>query len=343
MDLSGRNLWQVGAGDTERSYADVCLRHGVMLIGPGRLGRYTEEAYAPLGDIRHSIRRFCLEARRGDVVLLRLGTGRVVAVGEIADDGADWHEAFCDVDGWDLRHIRRVRWYPNSAADFPAKTLGGQVRSFAAVNVAAVRTWVERLAVSNAFSSALPALPAAGAPLGRSELGRRLFIEGLPSERVDRVLTTLASLDRIASWYTNEIKRPEGRPSEHETVAYLVMPLLFALGWSQQTAAIEWRSIDVALFDAMPASDATLACVVEAKLLTRSVFLPVGQARDYAARAGRDRCTRLIVTDGIRYTIHLKRDGQFALAAYLNLLDMRDSYPALVCAGAVDAVLLMAR
>jgi hypothetical protein len=136
-------------------------------------------------------------------------------------------------------------------------------------------------------------------------------------------MQTFASLDRVASWYKNEMKRPEGRPSEHETVAYLVMPLLFALGWSQQTAAIEWRQIDVALFEEMPTNDSTLSCVVEAKLLGRSVFSPFGQARNYALQPGRERCRRLIVTDGIRYTLHEKVGEHFELCAYLNILDMR--------------------
>jgi hypothetical protein len=156
-------------------------------------------------------------------------------------------------------------------------------------------------------------------------------------------MQTVASLDRVAAWYKNEHKRPEGRPSEHETVAYLVMPLLFSLGWSVQTAAIEWRRIDVALFEEMPTSDATLSCVVEVKLLGRSVFAPFGQARDYALAAGRERCQRLVVTDGIRYALHRKQAGDFKLAAYFNLLDMRASYPFLDCGGAVEAVLGMAR
>jgi len=111
---------------------------------------------------------------------------------------------------------------------------------------------------------------------------------------------------------------------------------------SQQTAAIEWRSIDVALFGAMPANDSNLRCVVEAKLLGRSVFSAVGQARDYALRPGREECRKLIVTDGIRYTVHARSGDDFRLTAYMNVLDLREHYPLHRCAGAVDALLLMA-
>jgi hypothetical protein len=344
MNLTGRSLWQVGAGDGERSYGKICTDFDAMIVGPGSPGPYEEARYSDHGDIRNSLRRFCTQARRDDVVILRLGTGDVLAVGEIADDNAEWLESFADVDGWDLQHVRRVRWFPDTARAFPALTLGGRVRTFAAVKVPSVRSWVENLEIpESARSRDLAPLPSAGKILDSAELGKQLFVEGLPSEYVDKLMATFASLQRVASWYRNETKRPEGRPSEKETVCYLVIPLLLSLGWSQQTAAVEWNRVDVALFRGMPPRDSTLACVVEAKLLGRSVFSPLGQAREYALRPGRDGCDRLLVTDGIRYALHRRVSDSFSLEAYLNILEMRDSYPILGCAGAVQAVLGMAR
>jgi hypothetical protein len=344
MDLTGKTLWQVGAGDTERSYGDICIKLDVMIAGPGEPGPYEEAGYAHVPRIRNSLRRFCREARPGDIVLLRLGTGDVLAVGEIANDTAEWLEAFADVDGWDLQHVRRVRWFAGSAKTFPPRTLGGQVRTFAAVNVEPVRAWVESLAIREADRNReLAQLPTAGDSLDATELGRRLFIEGLPSEHVDKLMATFASLQRVASWYWNETKRPEGRPSEQETVCYLVIPLLLSLGWSRQTAAVQWNYVDVALFRGMPPTDATLARVVEAKLLGRSVFSPLGQAREYALRPGREGCDGLVVTDGIRYALHRRSGDNFSLEAYLNILNMRDGYPIFGCGGAVHAVLGMAR
>jgi len=269
----------------------------------------------------------------------------VLGIGEIADDAAEWLDAFSDVDGWDLQHVRRVRWLPNTANTFPPRTLGGQVRTFATVNVESVRAWVEGLEITeeHRLRDLRPLPAAAGTPLDAAELGRRLFIEGLPSEHVDKLMATFSSLQRVAAWYSNEMKRPEGRPSEQETICYLVVPLLLSLGWSQQTAAVQWNYVDVALFRGMPPTDASLACVVEAKFLGRSVFSPFGQAREYALRPGREGCDRLIVTDGIRYALHRRSADGFDLKAYLNILSMRDCYPVLGCGGAVDAVLGMAR
>lgn len=346
MDLKDRRLWQIGAGDTERDYGDLCLRFDVAMLGPGELGPFPEHAdqYQEYGGIADSIRRFYEVAAKGDLVLLRLGTSEVLALGEFVDELPEWRAEFGDIDGWRLQHVRRVRWYPDTSRSFPSRTLGGQVQTFAQVHVPKVKDWVTSLTISESDRSrSLTSIPHRPESIGRSDLGRRLFIEGLPSERVDDLMSTFSRLDRVATWYKNETKRPKGRPSEQETVAYLVLPLLFSLGWSQQTAAVEWNKIDVALFEKMPSNNDNLSCVVEAKLLDRSVFSPVGQARSYALGDGRTGCNRLIVTDGIRYTYFQRSGEEFELVAYLNLLDMYEEYPLFQCAGAVEAILGMAK
>jgi hypothetical protein len=45
MDTNHRRVWQVGAGDTDRNYKDVRLKHNVMIVDPGSSGPFTEELY----------------------------------------------------------------------------------------------------------------------------------------------------------------------------------------------------------------------------------------------------------------------------------------------------------
>jgi predicted Mrr-cat superfamily restriction endonuclease len=45
----------------------------------------------------------------GDLVVLRVGTAKVAAVGQVVGN-YEWHDGFGDVDGWNLQHVRRVRW-----------------------------------------------------------------------------------------------------------------------------------------------------------------------------------------------------------------------------------------
>lgn len=344
MDIKNQTLWQVGTGDTERSYGELFIKYDVMAIGPGDPGPFDDNKYQRLGNTKNSINRFYSEAKRNDVVLSRLGTDQILAVGIIADDKPEWVEEFGDIDGWDLQHVRRVRWLPNTAEKFPPRTLGRQVDKFARVNVSAIREWVRKLNISEElWDRHLLELPEGSISINDVELGHELFLEGLPTEYIDKLTSTLESIRRVAIWYWNEKKRPIGRPSERETITYLVIPLLFALGWSHQTAAIEWNNVDIALFGRMPPEDATLACVIEGKVLGKSVFSPVGQARNYATSQDRDYCKRLIVTDGIRYSYFSKQISDFELSAYLNILRMRKKYPLYNCKGAVEAIIGMAK
>lgn len=206
--LTVRALWQVRAGDIERKHDDVCLKWDVMMAGPGWPGECSEERPAQCGDMRNSVRRFCQGAKNGDPVLLRVGSGQVIAVVIGAGDRPQLLDAFSHIDGWELQHVRRVRWLSGTARQFPSKTLGGQVRTFTGVNISDVRAWV----ATNEFEASTPeraltAMPNAEQRLERSDLGRPRFVAGLPSERLGRLMDTICSLDRVASWYSNKLNR----------------------------------------------------------------------------------------------------------------------------------------
>lgn len=145
-------------------------------------------------------------------------------------------------------------------------------------------------------------------------------------------------LVRIARWYQRT-----GSPSEAETTAYLVVPLLRALRWTPQKMAIGWSGVDLALFSALPRRDENLAAGVEVKQKDRSCLAARSRAQSCAEQPGRGSCTRLIVTDGLRYVVYFRKDGTFGDKpdAYLNLNRMRDAYPVLGCRGAKDAFLYM--
>ncbi len=74
------NVWQVSGGPANRTYADVFLKYGVALIGPGDAGPWqpdrTDEAFD--GGF---VRRFAQEVQSGDIFLLRLGLSTIQAVG----------------------------------------------------------------------------------------------------------------------------------------------------------------------------------------------------------------------------------------------------------------------
>jgi len=164
-----------------------------------------------------------------------------------------------------------------------------------------------------------------------------LYDKGISSNSIENLLKEIDELIRIAKWYKKFSKY--GKPSEFETISYLVIPLLRALGWTPQKMAVEWNKVDVALFNKLPRNDSNLSVVVEAKKIDNSCLSAISQAEHYAK--GKTNCDRLIVTDGLRYGIYFKEEKIFSLKAYMNLTYLRKNYPIYECSGAEDALLFM--
>ncbi len=345
MNLSGKTIWQQAAGNTDRNHSDLCLLWDVILNGQGYAGQWPdcEKTLRIDGCASRKItdlRRFTEEMKDGDLVVLRTGTSTVLGVGQIVGP-YEWHDQFGDIDGWDLQHVRRVRWIwkgrsnPKTFETYALK----QGDTTQILNRGPVTDWLESLPVSDdALVRPVVDLPTQGMPrdIGVTEISEFLFDHGVASTSINTLLNEIGELTRIAKWYQRAHS-----PSEHETVAYLVVPLLRALGWTPQRMAVEWNHVDVALFEQLPRGDETLRVVVEAKKMDNSCLSAISQAMSYAN--GRTACNRLIVTDGLRYGVYTRSQNEpFLLYAYLNLSRLRHDYPIYQCKGAEDALLAMA-
>lgn len=346
MDIGGKTIWQVAAGDTDRDYAKLCLKWDVILNGPGSEGAWPECQQALKNDWELSarkitdLRRFAEEIKREDYVVLRKGTTDVHGFGVVVGD-YEWNEEFGDIDGWDLEHVRRVKWLwsdNGTPMSFPTYTLklGNTVQL---LDSQPVMDWISGLLIEQqTIDRPLVSLPIPSRDIEWNKVSEYLFDKGVASNAIENLTREIDELIRISKWYQRT-----GRPSESETVAYLVIPLLRALGWTPQKMAVEWRSVDVALFNILPRYDKNLSVVVEAKQKDRSCLNAKSQAQSYAEQDGRSSCSRLIVTDGVRYGVYFKKDGVFSSQpqAYLNFTRMRESYPLLSCKGTKEAFLFM--
>ncbi len=351
MNVENREVWQIAAGDTDRSYWELCLRWGVVLFGPGYAGVWPDCAVRLRDDGETArkidlIRKYHEDIQTGDLVVLRLGTRYVCGVGRV-EGPVEWLDDFGDIDGWDIQLVRRVRWLwkPDNGKpkEFGVHALkwGGTVQKLA--RSGAVFEWLLETEEQDWGVPELPPSCVPGEPvpsLTLTEIAEYLFDKGTAAGAINDLTDNMLALSQIASWY----KRTK-RPSESETVTYLVVPLLRALGWTPQRMAVEWRKIDVALFDHLPREDESLSAVVEVKPLGSSCLSAKSQGAGYAQEPGRDDCRRLVVTDGIRYGVYAADDdGGFAEVptAYMNLTRLVRSYPALECQGAPEALSLLA-
>jgi len=338
--VSEETIWQHAAGDKNRNYADICLKWGVILNGPGYAGPLPGCKDRLLRDGWTSkkvtdLLRFSEEMKEGDFVVLRLGTTDILGVGVIVGD-YQWLEEFSDIDGWNLHHVRRVRWFwkglesPKTFDTYTLK-LGDTTQR---LDSPEVKKWIESLA-KNKADGALATLPKSDKQNVEFEgISEYLFDKGVSSNSIEMLIREIDELIRIAKWYSKYEK-----PSESETVTYLVVPLLRALGWTPQKMAVEWHNVDVALFSQLPRVDNNLSIVVEAKKKGDSCLSAKSQAQSYAK--GKVNCERLIVSDGLRYGVYLKEGDEFILYAYFNLTALKNDYPIYGCHGVKEALQAM--
>ena len=350
MDIREKTIWQQAAGDTYCNLVDLCLKWDVILNGPGSYGswpecegslREGEESERKITDLR----RFCEQMNDGDIVVLRLGTSSIYGIGQIIGE-YEWCDSFNDVDGWDIGHVRRICWlwkYKERPKEFDTYTLklGDTTQR---LDAPAVESWLESLEIPDAECERTPIeLPktSSRANISIDTISEYLFDSGVASNSIANLLDQMGELVRIANWY----KRSRAIPSERETIGYLVVPLLRALGWTPQKMAIEWNRIDVALFSYLPRTEESLCAVVEAKQIRSACLSALSQAKYYAEKY--KNCRHIILTNGLRYGVFVKSDRDspekqnIVLHAYMNLTRLRDEYPIYECRGAKDALLAM--
>ena len=290
---------------------EVFLDHGVALIGPGHDGPWQPGRTGI--DAGEFVRRFAEDLRSGDLLLLRTALDQVAAVGLVASE-YEFLEPFDDVNGWNLRHGRRVRWcrLPEPYR-FAANVFGATPRRLARVkNEEAVRYARSFLTsgLTHWREAPLPALPEAEPLL----------------DEVPESLRNVVGLARdLAGLYGDE-ERLGDAPNENEMTAHFIVPFLRALGWPQELIAVEWRRIDVALFETLPRTPENCRFVIEAKRLGTGLAPARKQAEAYVAELGVSR--DVVVSDGFRYRI-FDHEKNFAPVAYANLARLKPSSVAL--------------
>lgn len=306
MTITDRALWQISAGPASRSYADVFLRYGVALIGPGDAGPW-ESDHEESESWDGFVRRFASEVAVGDVFLLRTRLATIAAVGLVASDYL-YVNAFDDVNGWDLQHTRRVQWCRlPSEHTFASSVFGANPPRCSRVWNHEVVDYAERFLKSPPSqwqTRPFPELPAEEPPL----------------HHVPRPLQAIVAQAADLVPLLQDRRRFGESPSEDELIAHFVVPFLRALGWPPERIAVKWRWIDVAVFRALPRTPENCEFVIEAKRLGTGVEGALEQARRYVEALGLPRDA--VVTDGVRYRMYAA-EHDFDHLAYANLIRLK--------------------
>lgn len=344
LNLTNKTIWQQSCGNGDREYSQICLKHNVILNGPGFTGKLEKQN---IKDLRSDgltskkvtdLNRFCFDMKDGDYVVLRLGKEKIFAFGIVVGD-YEWNDIFSDVDGWDLQHVRRVCWLWSS--EQPKEFRNNEIKwgdTTQIMDSPVIRQWIDSLNLEepSADKIALAELPQEDSDDVPSieSISEFLYDKGMSNNSIVALVNVIDDLHMIAKWY-----QKQDQPSEFETEAYLIIPLLRALGWTPQKMAIEWNHVDISLFDKLPRNDENLIAVVEAKKKNNSCLTAYSQAERYSQN--KTNCNRLVVTDGLRYGVFIKDIDTYQLFAYMNLTEFKSQYHIYDCAGIEEALWAM--
>jgi hypothetical protein len=345
------NIWQVSAGDSRRDFSDLFLKYDVMLAGPGRFGPYSKECYAQV--IQQGLytstkigylRAFVEKANTNDIVLLRDGS-KFKAIGVLSDEPYFHSEIFDDIYGWDLQHARRVVWQEHLQDDLIKLGLsfgsGKQASMFSGVNKSHIADAINPL--QKAFKNRkLKALPSEAKSLSLEDFGEELFSRGLPNNSVDQLIKAIERQRRLIRWYNLHGKESD-RPTEHEIVAHMVLPLLLALGWSEQLLAIEWKRVDLAAFTEAPTIPPKCCLVCEAKRFGHGLQNVFKQAANYVKSHKLINCEKILLTQGKILYLYEKSGKEWSdkPVGYLNIDKIRTHYLIPEGANAVETIMAL--
>ena len=309
MNIEGRTIWQHAAGDWDHRHDKICFKWNVILSGGAR--------------------HLKNEMKDGDIVVLKLGRTTLLAIGVLRE--YEWCEEFNDIDGWQLGHTRRVSWLwrADSPEKYPDWTfnMGTTKRLSKSSRIFSQRIGPVLAAVDDSVEcKEIGSLDFPNrSDLEAEEIASYLFEQGLPGDAIRMLLDQHGSFSQMAKWYSRDWKSA----SEHETVCHLVVPLLKVLGWTPQRIGLGFNRVDVALFARLPRQAKNVSVVIEAKQVHGACLSAISQAKGYAKRYRN--CSRIIVTDGLRYGIYIRRGEKWSDElepyAYLNVTRPRSSYP----------------
>jgi len=186
-------VWQISDAPIAHGDGNLFVDHGLVLLGPGSAGPWSPGRDDAQCD-GAATRRLATEVQLGDIVLLRSGRSRLIAVGLVASEYLHLPQ-FADVNGWDLGQARRVRWtlLPDPY-DFGKAVFGGGSRPFGPVadpDVIATARQIVAGPLDQWQSAPLPPLPP-----GEPDPGVKLL--GPDARTVPPGTETLAEVFRAA-------------------------------------------------------------------------------------------------------------------------------------------------
>lgn len=318
--------WVVAAGSRGRGYSKLFLRFSMAFFWAEK----NTHKQIKVGDT------VILGQREKEIKIV--AAGRVVSR-EGKHSGLGDKEWLSDVDGWELPAWCYVDWKKPEGGPISVTGFPSILRPLFKTGTPEPRKEAERiLATGYTPKETGYKEPEKTKKVTDQKLLETLVREGLSTSSANELTNAVAKIRLLADYY-----RSYGGEEilEHEARTFLVIPLLLALGWSEQQIKIELsggkgKKIDIVCFSKpyknKEESKENCVAIIETKGFASGLDYARDQAEAYSVSF--PNCKVLITTNGYCYKIYLRNetDGSFPEdpynpSAYINLLDPRDKYP----------------
>lgn len=326
--------WQIAAGSDQRDYSDLFLKYGIAFTG---------------GELEERV-------NLGDIMVLRQGRKAITAVGAVVERDGIYKgyvdkegyvvdregfvnkerrkEWLLDYDGWVLPEFCYVDWKkPNEPIPVGGLNMGRAIQG--------LKKKEPRAVADDILDTRRPIDPSTEPSETREvdydDILNFLIKEGLRPSSSDEITSTISKIKLLADYYYNQYGYPWKDLREHEIRTFLVIPLLLALGWSEQQIKIELKckggKIDIACFrkpcKRKNREEWKKECVaiIETKSFGAGLDYAHKQVKTYSEDF--PNCQAVIATNGYCYKIYLRQGNTFQTtpSAYINMLKPRDRYP----------------
>ncbi len=314
------DYWQVSAGAEGRKYAYLFFDYGIMCVG---------------GD---TYEKRIKEVKKNDIVVLKGGKSEILGAGIIQEKNGNINfideEWLGNFEGWNLKDYVYVEWHqPKEPIEVnEGLTIGTLFR-------------LHNDKIKKIADEIIETFPK-NKPKPKPDLSRikkiddnsiidYLIKQGMRPRNAEELTNTFNTIRLLANFYYEECEWDEVR--EHETRTFLIMPLLFALGWSEQKLKIELgkgnrERIDIACFNkpytkTLDEERKNCILLIESKGFSQGLDTGRDQAVEYAKVF--PNCDKIIVSNGFCYKAFNKLGNEFSTtpSAYMNLLNPTDKYP----------------
>tara|TARA_R110002049_G_scaffold150260_4_gene313411 strand:+ start:468 stop:1520 length:1053 start_codon:yes stop_codon:yes gene_type:complete len=343
-------IWQIAVGEPHRYFEEIFFEYGVMIMGPSNLGPANEVSYASGTGLAkgNQVNAFANSVKVGDLILARKGK-EIIGIGRIHENSSyQFVKQFGCILGWDLCHTWNVSWINDSSLlsvlPNPFNESQRQIATFNQVHNQDTAKFVKNIPADKFIRKEFNFNSDISKQLSYDDVRLKLFERGVSSIQIESVIGALRQCRQLSAWYYAN-KHSGGRPTEHEVVSHMVLPLLLALGWSHQQIAVEWKRIDVALFLTTPTESQNCVGIIEAKGHGQSLGNVLGQPQGYVDNLKLTNARKVIITDGLNIFIHeLSRDtGKFneVPTGYLNMNYLTESYLLPKGVSAIDTLIQM--